>query len=136
MGHGRRIFLDEEIDYLNSLSAVRHATRTRITYEDAFKIECLRRDRNGESPTRVFREAGLGSELLGSKRIERCMSRWRSDPNLQTALERYDDGAGVPSTGGTDPRDALIRRQAARIAALEIEVRRLRALMPQPAKRP
>ncbi|PJM74343.1 hypothetical protein CS006_03295 [Bifidobacterium primatium] len=124
------MFLEEEIDYLNSLPAVRHATQARITYEDAFKLECLRRDRRGESPARIFREAGLGSELVGSKRIERCMSRWRSDPNLQTALERYDESTRVlAATGGTDPRDILIREQATRIAALEIEVRRLRALL-------
>ena len=34
------------------------------------------RAENGESPTVLFREAGLGPELIGEKRIERCMHRW------------------------------------------------------------
>ena len=36
------------------------------------------RDRRGDSPAVIFREAGLDSAVIGYKRIERCMSRWRA----------------------------------------------------------
>ena len=37
----------------------------------------------GESPTYLFREAGLGPEFIGEKRIERCMDRWRKKMQLE-----------------------------------------------------
>lgn len=31
----------------------------------------------GESPSAIFREAGLDSKLIGYKRVERCIARWK-----------------------------------------------------------
>ncbi|MBT1163155.1 hypothetical protein [Bifidobacterium felsineum] len=129
MKYGKRVFRDEEVEYLNTLPAVRHASPTRITYEDAFKLECLARDRKGESPTRVFREYGLAPEVLGPKRIERCMSRWRSDPSLQDALNKDGETNPMLSDDNEDRRERLIREQAMHIVTLENEVRRLRAII-------
>lgn len=36
----------------------------------------------GESPTRMFRTAGLDPGLIGRKRIGRAYARWRDDPAL------------------------------------------------------
>ena len=32
----------------------------------------------GDKPIDIFRDAGLDSRIIGCKRIERCMSRWRA----------------------------------------------------------
>ncbi|KAB7787045.1 HTH domain-containing protein [Bifidobacterium cebidarum] len=72
-----RKFDSKEIEYLNSLIAVESATSTRIRYTDAFRDEFLRRDMAGDSPTAIFRDAGLPSSLIGAKRIERAAARWR-----------------------------------------------------------
>lgn len=74
-----RRFDNKEIRYLNSLDAVESATPTRIRYTDAFRDEFLRRDMAGESPTVIFREAGLPPNLIGAKRIERAAARWREE---------------------------------------------------------
>ena len=50
----------------------------RIVYNDAFKRDCIRRYRNGESPAEIFRSAGLDSALIGYKRIERSIARWKA----------------------------------------------------------
>lgn len=70
-------FSPEEIKYLKSLPAVAEATSKRITYTDDFKRYFLTRYNKGASPVRLFREAGLDPALIGYKRIERCLARWR-----------------------------------------------------------
>jgi len=77
MTSGGGTFSPEEIKYLKSLSAVAEATAKRITYTDDFKRYCVVHYNEGASPVRMFREAGLDPALIGCKRIERCLARWR-----------------------------------------------------------
>ena len=70
-------FSPEEIAYLTSLPAVSGVSSGRIRYTEEFRVECMRRYENGDSPVRIFRDAGLSPALIGYKRIERCISRWR-----------------------------------------------------------
>ena len=60
-------FSDEEIQLLRGLPAVSNVTRDRITYSDTFRQVCTIRYLAGESPTKIFREAGLPPELVGYK---------------------------------------------------------------------
>ena len=64
---GGGVFSDEEIQLLRELPAVANVTHNRITYSDAFKQVCT-----------IFREAGLPPELVGYKRIERSVARWKA----------------------------------------------------------
>lgn len=70
------MFSPEEVEYLRTLPAVVRVTERRITYSDAFKNACVRRYLAGESPVKLFREAGLDPAIIGHKRIERCFARW------------------------------------------------------------
>lgn len=88
-GGGNPAFSAREIRYLQSLPAVERVTGNRITYTDEFKRECVRRYNAGESPSQIFRRAGLDSSLVGYKRIERCVARWR-----RTVKPVDDGGAG------------------------------------------
>ena len=73
------LFGPEEIKYLKSLSAVAEATAKRITYTDDFKaLLCSPLQRRCLTRAHEFREAGLDPALIGNtKRIERCLARWR-----------------------------------------------------------
>lgn len=130
-----QVFDDETRRYLESLPAVRWVSGSRIYYEEWFRWECLRRYEEGDSPTELFREAGMSPELIGRKRIERAFDRWRI-------------AAGVPSGGsaGRPPRRAvdvgdgdLLRQELLLLERLSNEVNRLaravEALQSQP-KRP
>ena len=156
MANGGGMFTPEEVRYLESLPAVSAASASRITYSDAFKRHCLRRYREGASPARLFREAGLDPALVGHKRIERCFARWRESeaelldgepassqtahPGAWDAEEQDDDGFVVdprrravmipPSDVGVpDLRDLLIAQQIRRIDALERQNDMLRAML-------
>lgn len=68
----------DELQMLRDLPAVANVSKDRITYSNAFKQVCVIRYLAGESPTKIFREAGLPPELIGYKRIERSVARWKS----------------------------------------------------------
>ena len=70
-------FSSREIRYLESLPAVEKVVGDRIIYRDGFKRDCVRRYAAGESPSLIFSNAGLDSSLVGYKRIERCIARWK-----------------------------------------------------------
>lgn len=114
MSSGGGAFSPEEIRYLKSLPAVAEVTSRRITYTDDFKRYCLCRYAEGESPVRMFREAGLDPALIGHKRIERCIARWRESRDeilndghavlspLDNPSER-GGGIGASFEGGMEP---------------------------------
>ena len=90
-----REFDDDEIDYLRSLPAVNSVGRNRIRYTDQFREYCMQRYRAGDSPTGIFRDVGLDPSLIGYKRIERCIARWKM-------MEPADDDAEPISAAEND----------------------------------
>ena len=150
MTHGRTeaMFSAREMRYIQSLPAVDYVTPYRICYKEEFKRECMRRYRRGESPSAIFRSAGLDSSLIGYKRIERCIARWRrlypdetgtgDGPGRRAAVDipesqrwsgpmascAYDDGDDGGETGRGDAGDyrLIILQQARRIDQLEHEL--------------
>lgn len=108
------------VDYIVSLPAVLDATPDRITYADDFKRRVADGCRRGESPVAMFREAGLGPELIGYKRIERCVARWRhldAEPSAEVPGVVDADLAPVPM--------GVFLAQEARINSLETRLRRV-----------
>lgn len=77
-------------EYLERMPAVEKAGKTRITYAAWFKKEVLRRYRRGERPSAIFRAYGIGPEIIGHKRVERCMHRWKNSG------QAVDVGDGTP----------------------------------------
>ncbi|NEG78650.1 transposase [Bifidobacterium avesanii] len=125
------MFLPEEVEYLKSTSAVKNATANRITYTDSFKRMCLRRYRAGESAAIIFESVGLPSSLIGAKRIERSIARWKSDPSLtedKDPVAQAESNLQIAQSDkeAPDDRDLLISRQALRIMVLERELAALR----------
>lgn len=135
-----RSFSRVEIRYLRSLPAVAGVTSTRITYSDAFRASATARYLAGESPVKIFREAGLDPRIIGYKRIERAFARWKtqSHPTPKDGEDAFDfrQPAATPArhsdepdeydgNGGDDLRDRLIAEQALRIAWLQERVKEL-----------
>ena len=147
---------EEQIVYLRSLRAVKKVSSNRIRYTEEFKKNCMERYFNGESPAAIFREAGLDSSIIGYKRIERCIARWRQEgyglpedsasdadgDQAEDAAGRgearrerarevrtrsiYKPGMKLRAKRNSDLRDILIAQQVRRIDELEHEIERLR----------
>ena len=99
-----------DLDCLSSLPAVKAVKSGRIMYADEFKRRVAADCRRGESPVEMFRAAGLGPELIGYKRIERCVARWRG-------LDPTDDGKALPPRGSAPM--IVVLAQEGRINAIE-----------------
>ena len=87
--------------YLLSLDAVKSVTASRITYSESFKAECCRLYALGVPPSRIFRSAGLDPKIIGYKRIERAVSRWREAEEEGRTFKRQ-------SSASTDEKRARI----------------------------
>lgn len=145
-------FSAREVAYLQSLPAVERVSNKRIEYTEEFKRYVMRRYAAGDSPVAIFRAAGLDSALIGYKRIERCIARWKQTVDL-SAEPAEEESHPLPAAsytpGETDETvetisktlnpymamiqnghyDVLIAHQLRRIDDLEREVIQLKARM-------
>ena len=60
----------------------------RICYSKEFRDDCMRRYAEGGSPAAIFREAGLDPKIIGYKRVERCIARWKAENAEKAAQEQ------------------------------------------------
>lgn len=146
-------FTAKERAYLSSLPAVESVSASHIRYADSFRIEVMCRYDAGESPAAIFREAGLDPKLIGYKRIERCIARWkkqeerdrrnskRVDRDDLRVIRHHDLMRDDAQSSATESQDALsklaqaqliinqcdelIAKQALRIDELERVLRKL-----------
>lgn len=81
-------FTAKERAYLASLPAVKSVSPSHIRYTDRFKVEVMCRYNAGESPSAIFREAGLDPKLIGYKRVERCIARWKQQERDERRREK------------------------------------------------
>ena len=126
-GTGRsQRFSRRERSYLASLPAVERVTEGRIYYNDAFKQECVRRYRAGESATHIFDEAGMPSQLIGQKRIERSIARWnKSVPGGEDRGRISPRHATAVAEPTLTDMAACIQRIEERLACIESRLDRL-----------
>ncbi|NMM94501.1 HTH domain-containing protein [Bifidobacterium oedipodis] len=132
MVNARRKFTKQQIQYLRTLPAVANVTAVRITYSDRFRTQATARYLSGDSPVRIFREAGLDPKIIGYKRIERAFARWKLGAKSSPGVDRgwvvvegdgrasdASEADGTHRLTGFDLRDRLIADQALQIAQLK-----------------
>lgn len=107
-------FSDEERRYLASLPAVASVEGDTIRYAPAFRRECMERYDLGEAPTKIFREAGLDPDLIGRKRIERSIARWRKAAGRAAAAAGAVAGDSADAVGDVHARHVAALRQLRR----------------------
>ena len=112
-------FTEQTASLLESLEAVDHIDRDagRIYYSEEFKRHVISSWHGGDSPTALFRKAGLGPEVIGSKRIERCVARWRARHRITDLQADEVAESLVPMS--------LFLAQTERLNAFESRIRQL-----------
>lgn len=80
----------EERQYLCGLDAVDECGEKRITWNRYFIRYVEHALELGARPTDVFRSAGVGPEIIGQKRIERCAARWRRKAKEKRDVEHAE----------------------------------------------
>lgn len=75
---GRGEFLPQEVEVLlNSPWVEKIEGNKMIIWKEEFKEHFIKEYLSGKNPTRIFEEAGLPKEIIGSKRIDRAAANWR-----------------------------------------------------------
>lgn len=78
----------ETVDYLRTLpEIVRRVQSGRIYYTNSFRTQATARYAMGDRPVDIFRDNGIGPEVIGCKRIERCIARWKENPDELSTVD-------------------------------------------------
>nr|WP_239512285.1 hypothetical protein [Bifidobacterium sp. SMB2] len=136
------------------MPAVTDVVDKRIAYSEAFKVQCMTRYAAGDSPVQIFRDAGLDSSLIGYKRIERCIARWRKTvlpkingepvpekpqvPRVDVLRQKIAEASGIAAEHIDESnalREMLLESQLRRIEDLEKELKDVRTMLLREQKR-
>ena len=91
-GRGRTCgFNREEIRELKRNPNVEGVSPTRITYTDRFKAHALASWQAGTPPKKIFEAAGFDVRMIGYKRVERAIARWREAGAKGTIVPAFDE---------------------------------------------
>ena len=71
-----------------SASSARFLSASISSFVLEFRDDCMRRYAEGGSPAAIFREAGLDPKIIGYKRVERCIARWKAENAEKAAQEQ------------------------------------------------
>lgn len=78
----------ETVDYLRTLPEIVHRVQGgRIYYTNSFRTQATARYAMGDRPVDIFRDNGIGPEVIGYKRIERCIARWKENPDELSTVD-------------------------------------------------
>lgn len=111
-------FSRAEIEYLRTLPSIDAVTDSRITYAREFQIDCMRRYLQGEKPTAIFISAGLSPSVIGHKRIERNIARWKRDEDIMRKAAEEPE----PHDTAVDSHNAMSEVPLGKIQSLACQV--------------
>ena len=135
MTHSKASFSSAQIKRLIKLRAVVKVSPSRIRYAEWFKRECVMRADAGESPTYLFREAGLGPELIGEKRMQLEDLEVASSPERLFSVDMdTEQDREVSKVDVRDVRDLIICKQTRYIESLQRQIDELRLQLAQQTK--
>ncbi|MGG0516827.1 IS3 family transposase [Bacillus pseudomycoides] len=120
------IFNEMQMKQLEKNENVVKVSERSITYCSDFKIKAVKENQSGKGPNQIFLENGFDLEIIGERKPNQCLKRWRktyeqfAEEGFYT--ERRGKGsAGRPSTKMLSSDDKL-KKAEARIAFLEAEL--------------
>ncbi|WP_306471766.1 HTH domain-containing protein [Bacillus pseudomycoides] len=127
------IFNEIQMKQLEKNKNVVKVSERFITYCADFKIKAVKENQGGKGPNQIFLENGFDLALIGERKPNYCLKRWRRKTYEQFGEEGfYTERRGKGSTGRPSPKqlssDDKLKKAEARIAFLEAELAFLKKL--------
>lgn len=72
-------FTEEQMQLLMANPYVKNVTSSKITYSLEFKKKAVAQAKQGMKSVRIFKEAGLGEDILGKTRIYSAMKAFKRE---------------------------------------------------------
>lgn len=79
-------FTEEQMQLLMANPYVKNVTSSKITYSLEFKKKAVAQAEQGMKSVRIFKEAGLGEDILGKTRIYSAMKAFKREANSPGGL--------------------------------------------------
>lgn len=121
----RRRFTALEIRQLEANPNVLHISEKAITYSPEFKVKALKAYQQGETPQQIFIEAGFQLSIIGNRKPNECLKRWRAAYSVCGESRLLEERRGKGATGRKPAEDLSmeeqLKRAEARIKLLETE---------------
>ncbi|WP_408011623.1 HTH domain-containing protein [Pseudalkalibacillus sp. A8] len=104
---------------------VRHVSDRSITFQPEFKVKAVKENLEGKGPMDIFKEAGFDVDIIGHKKPNQCLKRWRKTYQ-ELGEERFlEERRGKGSTGRPSSKELTaeqkLKNAEARIKFLEAE---------------
>ncbi|SDO12558.1 hypothetical protein SAMN05421677_14021 [Halobacillus aidingensis] len=97
-----------------------------ITYSPDFKVTAVKENIEGKGPYQIFLEYGFDMSIIGSKKPNQCIKRWRETFQKYGEDGFYTERRGKGATGRPSSKELSteekLKKAEARIAYLEAEV--------------
>jgi transposase len=136
------IFNEHQRQVLESNPNVSSVSDRAIQYTSEFKIQAVKENLAGKGPSEIFIEAGFDLEVIGIKKAQSALNRWRTTYRNQGETGFLEERRGKGSTGRPSSKELSaekkLEKAEARIKLLEAELdllKNLEALERQAKKR-
>lgn len=97
-----------------------------ITYSPEFKVNALKENAERKGPYQIFVEHGFDISIIGAKKPNQCIKRWRETFHKYGEEGFYTERGGKGATGRPSSKELStedkVKKAEARIAYLEAEV--------------
>ncbi len=126
------IFNEHQVRQIESNPNVTSVSDRTIQYTYDFKVRAVKENLAGKGPVQIFTENGFDLEVIGTKKIQSSVARWRKIFNTHGELGFQEERRGKASTGRPSTKDVSAEKQLekaeARIKYLEAELELLKKL--------
>jgi transposase len=136
------IFNEHQRQVLESNPNVSSVSDRAIQYTSEFKIQAVKENLAGKGPSEIFIEAGFDLEVIGIKKAQSALNRWRTTYRNHGETGFLEERRGKGSTGRPSSKELSaekkLEKAEARIKLLEAELdllKKLEALERQAKKR-
>lgn len=126
------IFNQHQIRQIESNPNVTFVSDRTIQYSCDFKIRAVKENLAGKGPVQIFAENGFDLEVIGTRKVQSSLARWRKIYNTHGEVGFQEERRGKGSTGRPSTKDVSaekkLEKAEARIKYLEAELEMLKKL--------
>ena len=126
------IFNEHQLRLLESNPNVASVSERAIQYTAEFKLRAVKENQAGKGPKQIFEENSFDIEMIGVKKAQSALSRWRKTVQMHGEQGFLEERRGKASTGRPKMEnlspDKKLAKAEARIQLLEAELTLLKKI--------
>lgn len=126
------IFNEHQRRILEANPNVNSVSDRSIQYKPEFKIVAVKENLSGKGPSQIFTEHGFDLEMIGARKANQSLDRWRASYHLHGEKGFFEERRGKASTGRPSTKEISpekkLEKAEARIKYLEAEIELLKKL--------